>query len=190
MILTGGLHATTVHCCEPLMVEILGGVKPFIRESILVLFYSLLLPESFFNNNLKGWVVAHHKRSSVILGTENGGQSWKIRFRVPLRLSSLHNIWFVDEKHGWAVGEAEDKETHGGIIYGTKDGGKTWTLQYKGNDKESFLHEVRFADTLNGWAVGDEAVLYTSDGGATWQRQNIPKEAFFFGVDIISAKEV
>lgn len=143
----------------------------------------------FFNNNRKGWIVAHLKRTAVILVTENGGESWKVRFRVPFKLSTLHNIWFIDEKHGWVVGEAEDKDVDGGIIYGTQDGGNTWILQYKGNDKESFLHEIKFSDALNGWAVGDEAVLHTSDGGKTWQRQNIPEVMFLFGLDVISRSE-
>jgi photosystem II stability/assembly factor-like uncharacterized protein len=143
----------------------------------------------FFNNNRKGWIVAHLQRSAVILVTENGGQSWKVRFRVPFKLSTLANIWFANEKYGWAVGEAEDNGVDGGIIYGTRDGGKTWILQYKGSDQESFVDDVRFSDTLNGWAVGDEAVFHTTDGGTTWQRQNLPKAAYFFGVDVISSNE-
>jgi photosystem II stability/assembly factor-like uncharacterized protein len=144
---------------------------------------------TFFSNNRKGWIIAHLRRSAVILETDDGGQNWKAAFRVPFKLSAIHHIWFTDEKRGWAVGEAEDSDVSGGIIYGTKDGGRTWTLQYKGSGKESFLQEVKFSDALNGWAVGDEAVLRTSDGGATWQRQSIPKEAFFFGVEVLSPNE-
>lgn len=144
---------------------------------------------AFFSNDRKGWIIAHQKGSAVILEANDGGQSWKVTFRSPFRLSAFHHIWFIDEKLGWVVGEAEDNDINGGLIYGTKDGGRTWNLQYKGNGKESFLNEVKFSDAFNGWAVGDKAVLRTSDGGATWQRQNIPKEAFFFGVDALSPNE-
>lgn len=142
----------------------------------------------FFISNRIGWVVAEHKEKTVILGTENGGQSWKIKYRVDFR-GSFHNIWFIDEKRGWAVGEAADKKIDGGIIYATQDGGNTWSLQYAGGDDESSLYEIRFADALNGWAVGNEIILHTSDGGKTWQKQNVPKATYFFGVDVLNAKE-
>lgn len=142
----------------------------------------------FFINNRTGWIVAEHKKATTILGTKNAGQNWKIKYRINFR-GNFHNIWFIDEKRGWAVGEAAEENIDGGIIYATQDGGKSWNLQYAGKDNESFLDGIKFADALNGWAVGDETVLHTSDGGKTWQRQNIPKAAYFFGVDVLSAKE-
>lgn len=143
----------------------------------------------FFTSTQKGWIVAHHGKTAVILGTENAGQNWKIKFRVNFRLATLQNIWFVDEKRGWAIGEAEDTNVGGGIIYATQDGGKTWSLQYAGDHNESFLYDIRFADAWNGWVVGDKAILHTSDGGRTWHRQNISEDAFFFGIDVLSADE-
>jgi photosystem II stability/assembly factor-like uncharacterized protein len=144
---------------------------------------------TFFSSHRRGWVVAHLKSSAVILRTDDGGRSWKATFRAPFRRSSFHHIWFVDGKRGWAVGEAEDAGVHGGIIYGTKDGGRTWGLQYKGEGEESSVHEVTFSDASNGWAVGGKAVLRTSNGGATWQRQRMPEESYFFGVDVLSRDE-
>jgi len=142
----------------------------------------------FFINNQIGWIVAERENKTVVLGTTNAGRNWKIKYSINFR-GSFHNIWFMDEKHGWAVGEAEDEKIEGGIIYATEDGGNTWNLQYA-DGNESFLHEIKFTDALNGWAVGEETVLHTVDGGKNWQKQNIPESAYFFGIDVLNDKEI
>jgi photosystem II stability/assembly factor-like uncharacterized protein len=56
---------------------------------------------------------------SSILGTDDGGATWKPRARVPV---SLLAMTFADAQVGWAVGGASS-------IYRTEDGGATWVLQ-------------------------------------------------------------
>ncbi len=84
--------------------------------------------------------------------------------------ANLHDIQFVDNRYGWAVGDH-------GVIWNSDDGGETWTFQASGVDCP--LRSVCFLSHLVGWAAGGGTVpftrrsygvvLYTIDGGCTWQ---------------------
>jgi photosystem II stability/assembly factor-like uncharacterized protein len=144
---------------------------------------------TFFNNERRGWVVAEYERASAILGTEDGGRSWKINYRCAFERCGLGSIWFADEKRGWVVGRAEGKEAHGAVILATRDGGEHWSPQYAGSDRESSLWDVRFFDASSGWAAGDPIILHTADGGTTWRKQDTPDGEYFFGVDAVGPAE-
>jgi photosystem II stability/assembly factor-like uncharacterized protein len=77
------------------------------------------------------WVVG--RPGSVVLHSDNRGQSWQVR-RTGQQLP-LNGIFFIDEQHGWAVGEL-------GAIVSTSDGGKTWQVQHRGGQRAAvlFLH--------------------------------------------------
>jgi photosystem II stability/assembly factor-like uncharacterized protein len=90
----------------------------------------------------------------------------------------LHSVFFLDQERGWVVGSK-------GAFLATIDGGKTW--QSKPRPSADILLDIYFADALNGWLVceknvydlttKDDTITYlmnTSDGGATWNRVNIP----------------
>ena len=69
---------------------------------------------------------------------------------------------FVDDSHGWAVGEA-------GTLLATADAGVTWNAQVSGTRLD--LGRVDFVSPLVGWvAASNGEVLKTADGGASWQR--------------------
>lgn len=109
------------------------------------------------------------------------------------RTSRFHGASFIDVNTGWAVGMA-------GIIVKTTDGGDSWehqNTQYFCEEYDDLpgacidsalvsgghlfydLNDVYFADANSGWAVGTadstgtNVVLTTTDGGATWTRQEI-----------------
>ena len=109
------------------------------------------------------------------------------------RSTRFHGTSFVDATTGYAVGMS-------GIIVKTTDGGDTWTwlnTQYFYTEFDDItaepidsalvsggylfydLTDVYFADASTGWAIGTadsvdvNVVLYTTDGGTTWTRQNI-----------------
>ncbi len=75
----------------------------------------------------------------------------------------LVGVAFVDDQHGWVVGDA-------GTILHTDDGGVTWKAQASHTD--AVLRYVTFVDRRHGWAVGVAGtILHTDDGGATWAAQ-------------------
>ncbi len=95
------------------------------------------------------------------------------RARVPSPIeddANLHDIQFVDSRRGWAVGDH-------GVIWHSDDAGATWTLQSSG--VKCPLRSVCFLSNLVGWAAGGGTipftrrsygvVLYTIDGGRTWE---------------------
>jgi photosystem II stability/assembly factor-like uncharacterized protein len=82
------------------------------------------------------------------------------------RYPVLRSIVFVDDRHGWAVGEA-------GHALRTEDGGSTWQDIRVGHD--AALLSVYFVDENRGWAgawLAKEkraAIFYTENGGEAWQ---------------------
>ncbi|MEO8524616.1 MAG: YCF48-related protein [Caldimonas sp.] len=76
--------------------------------------------------------------------------------------NAIFDYAFVDDTHGWAVGE-------GGSVLATADAGVSWQAQVSGTGLD--LGRVSFANAQVGWVAGSFGeVLKTADGGATWQR--------------------
>ncbi|WP_367253586.1 WD40/YVTN/BNR-like repeat-containing protein [Pseudomonas sp. stari2] len=96
-----------------------------------------------------------------ILYSDDQGKSWT-QAKVPSR-QLLTAVYFVDDKHGWAVG-------HDAQILASEDGGQTWTKQFEDLKRESPLLDLWFKDLNNGLAVGAYGALFeTTDGGKHWQ---------------------
>lgn len=75
--------------------------------------------------------------------------------------NTILDITFVDDTHGWAVGE-------GGTVLATTDAGVTWRAQLSGTDLS--LTKVFFTNTQVGWIASTNGqLLKTLDGGATWR---------------------
>lgn len=85
--------------------------------------------------------------------------------------AALHDIQFVDEKEGWAVGDD-------GVVLHTIDGGKNWERQATG--VRASLRSVHFFknNAFFGWIAGRQelpdgkgsvgVLLSTTDGGVRW----------------------
>lgn len=96
-----------------------------------------------------------------IFYSDDQGQNWT-QAKVPSR-QLLTAVFFVDGKHGWAVG-------HDAQILSSADGGAHWTKQFEDLTREAPLLDVWFKDLENGLAVGAYgALLQTTDGGRHWE---------------------
>jgi len=96
-----------------------------------------------------------------ILYSDDQGKTWT-QAKVPTR-QLLTAVYFVDDKHGWAVG-------HDAQILASEDGGLTWSKQFEDLKREAPLLDVWFQDVNHGVAVGAYgALLETTDGGKNWQ---------------------
>jgi photosystem II stability/assembly factor-like uncharacterized protein len=83
--------------------------------------------------------------------------------------AGLHDVQFVGQRRGWAVGDR-------GVIWRTDDGGESWQRLASGVDCP--LRSVCFLTDRVGWVVGGGitphagitrgVVLATTDGGDTW----------------------
>ncbi|MCP4643646.1 MAG: hypothetical protein GY851_24575, partial [bacterium] len=102
--------------------------------------------------------------------SRDAGSTWATSF-VSTRLAS---IYFVDARHGWAVGGA-------GKLSRTSDGGDNWIHTVLPTDED--FYAVHFVDQRIGWAAGGYvghglyghgfpdgiSIWSTTDGGASWR---------------------
>jgi photosystem II stability/assembly factor-like uncharacterized protein len=129
----------------------------------------------YFADSKRGWVGGD---GGIVLHTEDGGRAWA---RQTLTTSdSVNDIYFRDKEDGYLLAVSQ--------IYTTEDSGQTWSLStrflpqtFGGASPE--LYSARFTSKKRGWIVGslsrgedvvDSLVLYTTDGGSSWQRQRVP----------------
>lgn len=104
-------------------------------------------------------LVAVGERGHILLSND-GGRAWQ-QVAVPVS-ANLTAVYFVDARHGWAVGHDE-------AIVRTDDGGRTWEQTHFAPEHKRPLLDVWFADAANGLAVGAYGSIFaSSDGGRTW----------------------
>lgn len=113
----------------------------------------------------------------LVLRTSDGGATWsEAKLGASLPAITLKRGYFVDPRHGWAVGGDIDEDVTGAVMR-TADGGATWTAVTPSS--KQIPNDIFFVDANRGWLVGateDDAgepgpseVLTTADGGTTWQ---------------------
>lgn len=90
-----------------------------------------------------------------LLHSSDRGQTWEILSTA--QSLPLNGLFFVDQEHGWAVGEF-------GTILATVDGGKTWKVQQRGGQRSAalFIHS-----RPSGLPLDTMAVLGGQDGFLT-----------------------
>ena len=116
-----------------------------------------------FISKSNGWVVGaasfeDFENPGFIGYTTDGGASWqKSEVKIP---ADLAEVYFLDDKHGWAVG------ANGTIVSTTN--GQDWELQTSkvGNG----LKGIYFVNKDVGLAVGEsDTILSTKNGGRSWK---------------------
>ncbi len=118
------------------------------------------------------WVVGD---GPVIWRSDDAGGSWTLQNGGPL--VNLYEVDFVDERHGWAVGERRRPGTkaghYNGVVLHTEDGGESWEVQSLPDDQDyGWLWGLDCVDVDHCWAAGRYGrIFHTADGGRTWQRQ-------------------
>jgi hypothetical protein len=143
----------------------------------------------FFLNDSLGWMVTNEG----LWKTVESGRTWT---KLPKSDATkwLHQVCFLDENKGWAVGERKS-------VYMTVDGGKKWSPvdavdKLDTRPEYTTFRAIAFADALTGMIVGQSApppppsplpeylrpelsnrrelphltiILETRDGGKTWK---------------------
>jgi photosystem II stability/assembly factor-like uncharacterized protein len=181
-----------------------------------------------FPDRLHGFLVGDR---SLVLSTTDGGESFFKRrlerifppelrdYALPYEDPVLYGVNFVDDQHGWVVGEF-------GRIWMTDNGGRSWSEQQQSLDGQwkrplavgedprladfqlPTMFSVSFRDRDHGAAAGLEGwVVQTDDAGKTWsfahQAENpggsadqlvpgapqIPARDPLFAIQLLSANE-
>jgi len=115
-------------------------------------------------DSLNGFIIGGNDRtmSATVMKTQDGGVTWQ-PLSIPSQAHYLRSMKIIGNKI-WAVG-------HSGTILYSNNLGNNWTLQTSPID--TTLYDIDFADTLHGMIAGDGCVLYTHNGGATWNVSNL-----------------
>ena len=143
----------------------------------------------FFADTKRGWIAGD---DGFISYTSDGGRSWT-RQAIETK-DAINDLYFRNKEDGYVVA--------GNSIFTTGDGGQTWRelRRYFASDFGGALPElysVRFSGKKKGWVVGsisrndvviDSLVLFTNDGGTSWQRQRLPTREELIHVDFINEK--
>lgn len=101
-----------------------------------------------------------------VMKTTNGGGAWTTLFTASN--GTLKSIYFINETHGWAVGQGINNNTRRFVR--TTDGGATWIEEEVYEIGIGSLTDVFFISLTEGWATNGEHVFYTSDGGVNWNQ--------------------
>jgi hypothetical protein len=110
----------------------------------------------FALNQMKAWIAGAYGWISI---TGNGGNTWT-PIQTGFTTSMNWDIQFIDNMHGWMIGD--------GTLY-TDDGGLNWERISSG-----FGFSIHFINDNQGWMTNHWGrISHTVDGGYTWQQQNI-----------------
>ncbi|MBN1937357.1 MAG: hypothetical protein JW934_22060 [Anaerolineae bacterium] len=135
--------------------------------------YSETLISIFSLDSQNTWILAW----GYLMRTTDGGATWTVH---PIDFYNPKTLTFVDELNGWVIGD--NKIAH------TTDGGITWQIQYEG-EWYIYMQALEFLDEKTGWviarsvfqwfewtgyAASDDLLLFTQDGGKTWQTTQAP----------------
>lgn len=145
-----------------------------------------------------GWLLSQNRLGR----TQDSGKTWEERRFPPDLIGGVISVYVGDFQHLWVIGDHQGK----GIIARTSDGGENWSkseIEFQGDG--GGLRAIHFApDLQSGWAVGGEGryirndgwaqwsdplVLHTTDGGITWQRQQVNVRTPLIDVWAISGQE-
>jgi photosystem II stability/assembly factor-like uncharacterized protein len=148
-----------------------------------------LLIDTYFTDNLTGWVVggvggkSYDKLKPVIMHTSDGGKTWENRLQNS-------GIDFPTGEWGWKIqflnpqlGFVSLENDTAAAILKTTDGGQSWKrIPITDPQKNVELEGVGFINEQVGWVGGwghnfeagnpDGTTSGTTDGGATWFNAN------------------
>ena len=103
-----------------------------------------------------------------ILRTTDGGNFWTSLD------TDLNDIFFLDSKYGWGVGQLRGRNERDYIL-STTDFGENWLTTYLDTSYVTYydhFNEIFFTDTTTGWIVGTNGkILKTVDCGQIWNLQ-------------------
>ncbi len=141
----------------------------------------------YFADSKRGWIAGD---SGFISTTNDGGRTWTTQ-SVPTD-EAINDVYFRGKDDGYVLA--------GNRIFVTHDGGRAWheSRRFLPEDFGGALPElysVRFTGKKKAWVVGsisrrdnviDSLLVYTDDGGVTWQRRTMPVREELIHIDFDS----
>lgn len=121
----------------------------------------------YFISPDSGWVFTSGFTPAYFLETTDGGLTWTPKPIKP-NIYLVQDVCFLD-KNNWSLVSIEGFSK-------TTNSGQTWIF----HEISGYMYSVKFINADTGWAVGGIGVtaldtgivLYTTDGGTTWEDQS------------------
>jgi photosystem II stability/assembly factor-like uncharacterized protein len=143
----------------------------------------------YFLDSKRGWVAGDN---GFLSRTDDGGRSW-VKQTVDTN-DAINDVYFRSKEDGFLLA--------GNAIFITRDSGSLWSearrfLPSELQGAAAELYSVRFSSKKRGWVVGsvsrnefvvDSILVYTDDGGETWQRHRAPSRAELIHLDFSDDK--
>jgi len=130
-----------------------------------------LLTAVAFADAKHGWAVGH---DTVILASEDGGESWGLQYSAPAEQRPLLSVLFLDARHGIAVGAY-------GAYLETPDGGRTWSGR-KIIAEDKHLNAIVRVSASRLLIFGEEGTILASPNeGRDWAKVASPYKGSLFG---------
>lgn len=82
------------------------------------------------------------------------------------------DVAFLNETHGWVVGQWVEGSSGNGIILHTADAGQTWQTQLK-NGTEQRYYKIGIINCCSVWVAGYSSLFHSSDGGLSWEEHPV-----------------
>lgn len=152
-----------------------GGASWTPHADSLLQGYTMISIAAWDQDNI--WAVGH---GYTVVRTTDGGDTWEI-----VTPDSMHASG--DDANGISLQSADDAWVvlDYGNIWRTTDGGDSWTFQTVPTEVDGYFYlRISALDSNTAWTTGrspygvpDGVILHTTDGGATWTRQddgNVP----------------
>lgn len=96
--------------------------------------------------------------------------SWEKNDYEHSGITTLNSVFFIDDLHGWVVGDVNSTPRTGFII-ATDDGGDNWVNQEF--DRVGIISDMIFFDQNTGYICGEYGLIRkTTDGGDNWVINN------------------
>lgn len=80
------------------------------------------------------------------------------------------DVAFLNETHGWVVGQWTDGSSGNGIVMHTNDAGVTWETQLKNDTVYQRYSRVDVLNEDSVWVTAQGALYHSSDCGETWEK--------------------
>jgi photosystem II stability/assembly factor-like uncharacterized protein len=142
-------------------------------------------PKMSFIDSLNGWVsgvISGKAEATILLHTIDGGESW-ISDTVPANQSTSHaiDVYFEDDKSGWALCEEGQMGGEGVLLYYTTDGGTNWNnCPYAPSFGFSYATSMCFIDAETGWVIGSAGGITHTNNRTDWNLQSLNTNATSF----------
>jgi hypothetical protein len=172
-----------------------GGKSWRIGDTTGIIFLQPM--DVIFPDDKKGWVVGEGNPLAIdagfIANTTDGGMTWQYQDHPYMDTASgiitpaLVGIDFIDTSTGFAVGN--NSTYNSPFIMSTTNGGTEWeTKQLIG---AGVAWDIGFLDKNNGWFISSAGRIWkTTDGGATWNLQNVDVSARLEKIIILRKEKI